>query len=235
MKNLASPLELVKRGIKLYFQKQSLFYLVKVILLSFAVYGLAGLPAVILWALASLVSALMGVSVPFVISILSIVLAVFGIIYGVAWTGSAYVLAITKIAEGKIIGARQTFKEARTILWRVIGTSGLVSLIVLVGYILFIVPGLVFSVWYSFAVFIAITEGAHVVNAIKKSKELVKGYFWPVAGRLLVFMLLSIVIQLVGSVRQLESIASILSVVLIPLFMLLPYLLYKDLRRVKGI
>lgn len=66
----------------------------------------------------------------------------------------------------------------------------LTGLITLFGFLLFIIPGLIFLVWFSFAAIIAVIEGKGV-SAIKESKALVAGRFWPVAGRLFVLSILT--------------------------------------------
>jgi hypothetical protein len=61
--------------------------------------------------------------------------------------------------------------------------SILAGLAVLGGTILLVIPGIIFSVWFSFAAIIFVIEGVKGTESLKSSKELVKGKFWPVLWR----------------------------------------------------
>jgi len=71
----------------------------------------------------------------------------------------------------------------------------LTGLIVLGGLILLIVPGIIFSIWYGFALYIFLFDGTKGYAALKKSKELVVGYTWPIFGR---YILATIIMYIVG-------------------------------------
>ncbi len=60
-----------------------------------------------------------------------------------------------------------------------------------------IIPGIIFSVWLTFAGFVLIQEGKRGMNALSRSRHLVKEYWWGVFGRLL---LLGIVIGVISIV-----------------------------------
>ena len=192
------------------------------------VIGLATLPAIILWLLSNAAGSSLGQNA-------SLILAAAGVIYSAAWMGSSFLTAVTKVADAKVLEVKETFREGRTILWRVMGASVISSLVIGVGYLLLVIPGVIFSVWFSFTLYIVVTEGARPLEAIKNSKEMVKGYFWPVAGRLLVFTLLNILIQSALSIKQIETVGGIISFLLTPYFVLLSYLLYLDVKRAKGL
>lgn len=234
MKKLTPPLTLLENAFKIYFKKQNFFYLIKIVLIGLFVIFLSVLLRNLPWALAKGITVFFGKEVPVLLFILLVALLVAGMIFGFVWFGSSFILAITKISDGKNLRVRQTFKEARLIWWRFLGTSLLVALIMAVGYLLFIVPGLIFSVWFAFALFITVTKGSHAFESVKKSKELVGGYFWPVAGRLFTFTILNLLLRIVFTLKQIEMIGSVVLIVTVPYFMLLPYLLYKDLLKVKG-
>ena len=55
------------------------------------------------------------------------------------------------------------------------------------GLMLFIVPGLVFYVWFSFAGFTVFKEHLTGIDALKRSKALVRGYWSPIFGRMIIF------------------------------------------------
>ncbi len=79
---------------------------------------------------------------------------------------------------------KQTFSNSSNLIWPVIITSFLVTLIVLGGTLLLIIPGIIFAVWYSFTSYVVIFEGAHGLSALRASKALVVGRWWPILWRL---------------------------------------------------
>jgi hypothetical protein len=80
--------------------------------------------------------------------------------------------------------------------------SIMVGVVVLLGLVALVIPGIIFAVWFGFAYFILIFEGKKGVEAMKASKAYVKGRWWPVFGRLIglgIFMiLLSIATGVIG-------------------------------------
>jgi hypothetical protein len=116
------------------------------------------------------------------------------------------------------------------------------ALIVFLGIIFFVVPGLVFIVWFSLFPLVYILAENHKVSALKESKELVKGYFWPVVGRLLVAVLLvqliSYLLSYTWNNTLIETIFGILSIafsIVTPGIMAAYlYFIYKDLKTIKG-
>ncbi|MBU1180167.1 hypothetical protein KJ885_04445 [Patescibacteria group bacterium] len=63
--------------------------------------------------------------------------------------------------------------------------SILVGLITAGGFLLLIIPGVLFTVWYAFTVYIAILEKKKGLILLSESRELSRGKFWPVFGRLI--------------------------------------------------
>jgi uncharacterized membrane protein len=76
--------------------------------------------------------------------------------------------------------------------WKFFGTSILVGLVVVVGFILLIVPGIIFSLMFMFATFIVIDRGLGPVEAMKESNRITRGHKWPLLGLLLVLVLINL-------------------------------------------
>lgn len=74
---------------------------------------------------------------------------------------------------------------------RLVAVDILYSLIVLVGLLLLIVPGVVFYVWFSLAGVIVKLEDRGVRDALRRSRELVRDSFWRVAAVVIPAELLS--------------------------------------------
>ena len=69
-------------------------------------------------------------------------------------------------------------------------------ILILGGFFLFIIPGIIFSVWFTFVYFILVNEGVKGFQAILRSKEYVKGYWFSVLLRTFFTSLLGIVMVL---------------------------------------
>jgi hypothetical protein len=78
---------------------------------------------------------------------------------------------------------------------QLIGTFFLYTGIVLGGFILCIIPGLIFSIWYTFATIVVILERLAGRRALRRSKELGQGFYLRNFG---VLFLCSMIVQ-VGS------------------------------------
>jgi len=79
-------------------------------------------------------------------------------------------------------------------LYRFFLISFLYSLMVIVGTILFVVPGIYFSVKYAFAPYIFVDKGGGVFDAFSKSAEITRGVKW----KLFVFEILIALVMLAG-------------------------------------
>jgi len=51
------------------------------------------------------------------------------------------------------------------------------------GFLMGIIPVIIFSIWFMFMPFIFIFEDGRGLNALLKSKEYARGYWWPLFGR----------------------------------------------------
>lgn len=105
------------------------------------------------------------------------------------------------------------------------------GLLIFVGFILLIVPGIILAVWFSLISYVVVVEKAGPIEALKRSKNLVKGYFWPVLGRVALILFLSLLAATVFS--KLDLAGAIANFFISPLWLLMTYLIYKDLAKIK--
>lgn len=162
------------------------------------------------------------------IILIDILLGLIGIllatIFGL-WSQSAMYLAVKEdhLEFEKIIG--MAWKKIGSLFW--IGL--LMGLAALGGFILFIIPGIIFSVWFCFSVFVFVSEDLRGTLALKRSKQLVQGYWWPVFWRLLAMGIVG------GLIASIEGFGPIINLfIVIPFTLVFEYLLYKDLKRIKD-
>lgn len=108
---------------------------------------------------------------------------------------AGYMACLLKMREGKtfdfqdFLWAFQSFDR----LIHVLLASVLRTVIICVGFILLIVPGIYWSVTTSLADVLVVKEKQDAVGAIKRSMALIKGHWGYMAGLLFVLMLLNIV------------------------------------------
>lgn len=148
----------------------------------------------------------------------------------------ALYIAIRDSDEG--IGIKESFnrgwKKALSFIWLLV----LLGLTFFGGFMMFIIPGFVFYVWFSVALIVFIMEGLRGDEALVRSREYVRGRWWSVAWRLLFITL----IQLIASwiLRSLlpkttGSIAVyVLDILFVPLSIIYLFVLYKGLKDTRG-
>lgn len=172
------------------------------------------------------------VVLPFTVA-LTAVLVVVSVISGVALIKAVSAPEETTLATAYKFGLEQ--------LWSYLWVSILVGLTILVGFVLFIIPGIIFVIWYSFSYFTLVLEGKRGTEAMKASRAYVKGRWWAVFGRMfalfivimLAAMLLGVLLQMLVPVSKemMDAIASISNIVLVPFSIAYTYLMYTDVRR----
>jgi hypothetical protein len=124
------------------------------------------------------------------------------------------------------------------ILGKLFGTAFLAGLIIMFGFIIFIIPGIIFFIRYLLVSPVVILEGKWGRDALKRSKALVKGYSGRILGfyfvffctLFLVFFLISFLLQLMGAGVIGPIIILVIEIAIIPVGVIPLVLLYYDLR-----
>lgn len=80
--------------------------------------------------------------------------------------------------------------------WKLIWVYSLMSLVVIGGYVLFIVPGVIATITLYFVIFVLVNEGLGGEAALLRSRQLVKDRWWLVFGKLLMIGLLNVLLVL---------------------------------------
>ncbi len=159
------------------------------------------------------------------------------------WTLTSLFCAVRDRKKSK--GVIAAFQEGWLKILPYIWVSFLMGLLIMTGSLFFFVPAIIFSVWFSFSAFIVVTEDIRGLNALLKSKRYVAGRWWSVFGReiagsfIVAFMatVLSLVLSftfglLIG--ERGRDIASIGTMLFVPLGAIYSFLLYEELKRIKG-
>lgn len=166
-----------------------------------------------------------------------------------AWGGVALVLAVTTRNQPLPLG--QLFKTtASRVLpyWWVMFLSGF---LVLGGLSLLIIPGFLFALWFSQAMYIVILEGTGGMSALFKSREYMRDRLIAFLFRMIVFQIIWMTVfvlidmfplltrLITGNESRIVSILSnsvslIMTIILIPLSTIYYVLLYEELKAARG-
>jgi Membrane domain of glycerophosphoryl diester phosphodiesterase len=148
--------------------------------------------------------------------------------------------AITRASAGSLIGETPTpgdaFSYGFARLGSILLVSILVALIVGVGFILLIIPGIIFAVKLIVAIPALVVENRRGTDAISRSWSLTTGHFWHVLGTWLVAAIIAALVSGIftafGGTNWFVRgvLASIGAVITMPFTALVTMLLYMDLR-----
>jgi hypothetical protein len=159
------------------------------------------------------------------------------------WGYAALLYAIKDGEQG--IGVLESYRRGLNKIHSIFWVAFLIGFIYSGGLLLFIVPGIIFLVWFSLAPFILISEDTKGMDALLKSKEYIKGKWWSVFGRFLFFGLVYVLFYLTFY-RIANSILTHITnftdfamnlfngLVYYPLVFIYTFLIYKNLRTLKG-
>ncbi|MFA5109707.1 MAG: hypothetical protein WC458_04170 [Patescibacteria group bacterium] len=207
----------------------------------------------LLFALVSLVVSLLGAvliawlgdGAALILKIGASVIVAAGVVASIYFSIRAYMsvfLLVKKDYQGKEL---DIFKETKKLFWPYFGLTLLTTIFILLWSLLLIIPGIIYSIFYSLACYAFFFEEKRGMAAIRRSIQLVKGYWWPVFGRFLVICLATwifmAIVSLPLSFVSEDSIFSslwagliqIISFLIGPVVLLFNYRIYRDLVKIK--
>ena len=174
-----------------------------------------------------------------VLAFIGVILALFYLTITFSVSSLAMIYEIAN--STKSLPIKELLRKGWSIVWSYWVLSLLSSLLIFGGILLFIVPGIIFSIWFAFAMYILVIEGTKGMDALVKSREYVRGNWWGVFGRI---ALVSIIVWIVVWVFTLffqgsenEGIGGIvqfvISILLTPFTVIYTYLMYESLKKNK--
>lgn len=137
------------------------------------------------------------------------------------------------------VGIKDALDYGWTRAFGYFGTNFLTGVISFIGYIFFIVPGILFSIWFSLTAMVAADQGIYGLEALKTSKRYMKNN---IGGVLLWTFLFGILVSLSGFVLSVVGIIPFIGTLfgtLVQFFVIMPislcfsYLLYEKIRDIK--
>ncbi len=150
-------------------------------------------------------------------------------------TGNAMMTALTSIIYGGYLillfkhsaGEKVEFDDLFTIDRRWISLAAVLilkTLLVGLGFLLFILPGIYLAIRWMFAEYLVIDQNMTPVQALRASSELTKGYWWKLFG----FSLVSVLLVFLGTLVFLVGLFVVILVVTLATIHL-----YHQLRAIK--
>ncbi len=221
MKKLSSPIDLIKMSVDIFSKKKNLIFFLEIYLLI--------LPFSVFSVVQNFVPALQNLQLTYSWQLgLNLLLNV-GYLLVSALVGVSVISSFrTVLGNEKLSVIEALRKSCAKYWWPYFLLTIVVAIITGLGFVLLIVPGVLFLTWFSFARFILVEKGSKIKESLVTSRNLVKGKFWKIFGRLIVFGVFELVVEFIFSTIP-YGIGTIFTGFLGALFILPPYLLYKEL------
>lgn len=179
------------------------------------------------------------------VTVVAIIVLLILIALGIYWLIWMQVSQVRTLMMDSNDSIKSTMIAAKPYIRNYFWTGVVSSLIIMGGFVLLIIPGIIFMVWYGFATYITVAENSGAIDSLRKSKGYVEGQWWKVFGRLIVFLILGFVLYI--PVIILTTIATnmtgelggsivndIAGLLYGPFFLALGWSFYKGLRATKG-
>ena len=140
------------------------------------------------------------------------------------WSQSATIAVVIDETMGVREALRAGWQRLRAMGWILL----LAGSIVITGFLLFMVPGIIFSISLMFALYPLYEDDLRGMDAIMASRRYVKGRWWNTCGKLLLVWLIAIVFDLIPLVGP------FLYFVFTPFLLLFMVAMYRDLKATAG-
>ncbi len=151
------------------------------------------------------------------------------LLFGSAWmTGALFHFTVSENC-----GFKAALGRARNDLGKFTWLLLLLGLLISGGSLLFLLPGLIFMIWFFFCQYILAEQGVGGVTALARSRQLVRGHWWAVFGRFMLLLLISTAVSSLAARLPIigSSLNLLFTLLLTPFALCYYFLLYKDLQR----
>ena len=139
-------------------------------------------------------------------------------------------------------GIKESYQKGFKIFISYLWVAILVDLIATGGFLLFVIPGILFSIWFSLAIYVLIFEEKKGMSALLRSKDLISGKWWLVFWRFLVLIAIIFVVILVivflfktlGIEQAVNVLNPVFQLFITPFILIYGILIFKDLKSIKA-
>lgn len=147
-------------------------------------------------------------------------------------------IAIFLVISRDVQKVSEAWSSSKKYFWPYALTNFWLGLVLALWFMALIIPALIFAVFYSLSIWIFFMEGYYGFQALQRSKELITGYWWAIAWRLLVLffpaMVVMTLISAIPSQDQRDLWGRFVDYFYSIFVFIFTLRLYKNLRRIKG-
>lgn len=108
-------------------------------------------------------------------------------------------VAILLLIKNNYSDTVNNFKDSKKYVWGMLGVSLLMFVVVLAWGFVFLIPAIIFAIYYMFAAYILVFEDKRSFSSMERSYDLVHGFWWPVFGRMMLLALIGMIVYLILS------------------------------------
>ena len=172
------------------------------------------------------------------------------------WATNALILFINELLNGnKEPESDKITEKAWQLIMPLVIVGLLQTIVILGGFLLLIIPGIIFSVWYVFAQISVVLDNKRGMASLSFSKSLVNGRFWQILHRIAVGPIIIVAVYLtvisiifaigyaLGAETPTEEmvmvpawmdvVENIADVLFLPMFMAYWTILYRNVKKIK--
>jgi hypothetical protein len=175
---------------------------------------------------------------------LGLALGTFSFVLASMFVSFPLTVAVSEICLDIKPSVGRSYQRAFSQPGKLVGTYLLTLVILLLGFVLLLIPGLVFSVWYTFVGPVVVLESLAGRTALRRSRELGRGYYLRNFGIVFLAQILMLLIAMVlGAVvgvalafsfeigfRGVEFVGGLAGLLVAPPSIIVVILLYYDMR-----
>jgi len=129
--------------------------------------------------------------------LLNLVLLIASLIVGIIITGT-YPTVIQEALQGRPISISEGFRQASAKFWSLVVAGIVVGILVIIGFIAIIVPGIIFITWYAYTVPAIMLENKGALEGMSASKAFGRDKKLSTFLIFLVFIVVSIIVSAIG-------------------------------------
>lgn len=143
-------------------------------------------------------------------------------------------MALYVKSEDGVVNSSDVWRKVGNVALPVFGGSILFYIAFFIGYILCLIPGIIVAVYFGFYMYVYINEDLGIIDSFRRSVELVKNNWWITLGYYFVFsfivglayivFVIPLYIGLVGSMLQVEFLASPISFIIAMMIAFIGYI-----------
>lgn len=190
-------------------EKKRWLWVLKAHLGYFGIVIIVVLPVLLIAGIGGFLSGMNGFDQTSLVIIGGLGLAVLGLFLILIGFSAAYFSGLyVELYNDRKMPIRELARKSWRNSWRFFCLNGVVGLIVLGGFLLLIVPGVIWSITYAFATYVMYEQSGSIKGAMQESKRLTGGYKWELFKKWIGLSLVTVVISgvLTGMTKNADSI-----------------------------